>query len=183
MVLTKDELISALNHEVHLLLHLASKIEPGNLDYRPTPSQRSVLELLQYLTVMGPIHLRGVMADHFDMGEWRSEWTKWQAVAKAMDLDQAKAEIARHRSLFQELLAPCSDDDLRKPIEMFGSKASRGSMIVRLVLSHYTAYRMQLFLYLKECGHEQLNTLNLWMGIDGSMQPPPVDAAGRAAQS
>jgi hypothetical protein len=49
---------------------------------------------------------------------------------------------------------------------MFGSKASRGSWIVNLVLSHYAAYRMQLFLYLKACGREELNTMNLWVGMD-----------------
>jgi len=28
---------------------------------------------------------------------------------------------------------------------------------------------MQLFLYLKSCGREELNMLNLWIGIDGSI--------------
>ncbi len=49
---------------------------------------------------------------------------------------------------------------------MFGRKTSRGAMIVSLVLCHYPAYRMQLFLYLKACGHEELSTLNLWAGMD-----------------
>jgi hypothetical protein len=49
---------------------------------------------------------------------------------------------------------------------MFGSKGSRGSMIVNLVLCHYAAYRMQLFLYLKASGREELNTMNLWAGMD-----------------
>jgi hypothetical protein len=68
--------------------------------------------------------------------------------------------------LFAELLGSCSDADLRAEIEIFGSKASRGSMIVSLVLCHYAAYRMQLFLYLKACGREELNTINLWVGMD-----------------
>jgi hypothetical protein len=37
-----------------------------------------------------------------------------------------------------------------------------------MVLCHYVAYRMQLFLYLKECGHEELGTLDLWAGIDAA---------------
>ena len=41
-----------------------------------------------------------------------------------------------------------------------------------LVLCHLAAYRMQLFLYLKSSGREELNTLNLWMGMDGPMKPP-----------
>ena len=54
MVLTKSELIASLQNEVRILLHLASKIEPTTLDYRPTPKQRSTIELLKYLCVMGP---------------------------------------------------------------------------------------------------------------------------------
>lgn len=44
MVLTKDELITSLQNEVRILLHLASKVEPAKLDYRPTAKQRSMLE-------------------------------------------------------------------------------------------------------------------------------------------
>ena len=53
MVLTKSEIIASLQHEVRILLHLASKIDRSQLEYRPTPKQRSTIELLQYLTVMG----------------------------------------------------------------------------------------------------------------------------------
>ena len=35
-----------------------------------------------------------------------------------------------------------------------------------MVLSHYVAYRMQLFLYLKDCGLRDLSTMNLWAGMD-----------------
>jgi hypothetical protein len=52
--LTKAELIGSLQNEVRILLHLASKIDPVMLDYRPAPKQRSTLELLRYLTIMGP---------------------------------------------------------------------------------------------------------------------------------
>ena len=37
MVLTKAELVSALQNEVRILLHLAGKIDRSMLDYRPTP--------------------------------------------------------------------------------------------------------------------------------------------------
>jgi len=55
MVLTKAELIALPRKEVRLLLHLTTKIDPDMLDYRPTPKQRSTLELLRYLTTSGRI--------------------------------------------------------------------------------------------------------------------------------
>jgi hypothetical protein len=36
-----------------------------------------------------------------------------------------------------------------------------------MVLCGHAAYRTQLFLYLKANGHTELNTLNLWGGVDG----------------
>ena len=54
MVLTKSELVALLQKEVRLLLHLTTKIDPDMLDYRPTPKQRSTIELLRYLTTSGP---------------------------------------------------------------------------------------------------------------------------------
>jgi len=67
------------------------------------------------------------------------------------------------------LLGSCSDVDLRAETEMFGHKASRGSWLVKLVLCHYAVYGMQLFLYLKASGRPELNTLNLWAGMDGAV--------------
>jgi hypothetical protein len=39
-------------------------------------------------------------------------------------------------------------------------------MLVNLVAGGHAAYRTQLFLYLKACGREELNTMNLWGGVD-----------------
>jgi hypothetical protein len=168
MVLSKDELLSALRNEVRILLHLASKVDPAKLDYRPTSRQRSTIELLRYMTIVGPIHLRAIKAGVFDREAWGNAWRTGEATAKAMNLEEVKDEIGKQPALFAELLNSCSDADLRAEMEMFGGKASRGSWIVSLVLCHYAAYRMQLFLYLKASGREELDTLNLWAGMDAA---------------
>ena len=72
MVLTKDELIASLQNEVRILLHLAGKIDRNKLDYRPTPKQRSTIELLRYLTIMGPMLLRAIKAGGFDPAAWEA---------------------------------------------------------------------------------------------------------------
>jgi hypothetical protein len=58
--------------------------------------------------------------------------------------------------------------DFRGEVDFFGAKASRGSHIVFLVVSGHAAYRTQLFLYLKACGRDELNTMNLWGGADAA---------------
>jgi hypothetical protein len=166
MVLTKDELVAALQSEVRILLHLVSKVDPAELDYRPTPKQRSTLELLQYLTIVGPIHARAVKAGIWDKEAWSEIWRTEEAAASERNLEQIRDAIARHQGLLEKLVRSCSDVDMRAQVELFGTKATRGSWFVSLVLCHYSAYRMQLFLYLKSSGRQELNTMNLWVGRD-----------------
>ncbi len=162
MVLTKSELISSLQNEVRILLHLATKIDRAKLDYRPTAKQRSTLELMQYLSMMGPALVQVALAGAFDP----AAWTVVENAAKARDLDQTMAAIAEHADAYARLLADVSDADLRAEIELFGERSTRGSVMVNLALCSCAAYRTQLFLYLKASGREELGTMNLWAGVD-----------------
>jgi hypothetical protein len=167
--LTKDELIASLQNEVRILLHLASKVDRTRLDYRPAPKQRSTLELLQYLVVMGPMLIRAVKAGAFDGPAFQAALEE----ARASNFDQVLAAIQKHPATYEQLLLAFSDADLRGEIDLFGSgKASRGAVIVNMVLGGCAAYRTQLFLYLKACGREELNTMNLWAGVDAPMPTP-----------
>jgi hypothetical protein len=166
MVLVKSELIAQLQKEVDILLHLASKIDRSQIDYRPTPKQRSIIELLRYLSIMGPQLVRAAKTQ-WDMEAWQSA-TK---AAEARDLDQTLAVIAGQKDVYAKELAGWTDADFRSEMTGFdGSKLSRGLFLVNLVLGGHAAYRTQLFCYLKACGREELGTVNLWMGVD----PPPA---------
>jgi hypothetical protein len=162
MVLTKSELTGLLQNEVRILLHLAGKVEPQMLDYRPTPKQRSTLELLKYLTLMGPSLIRAAQGGSFDV----EAWTAAEKVAAARDFKATLEAIEAQRDEYAQLLGEMSDEDFRTEIEMFGQKTTRGAFIVNFVLSGCAAYRTQLFLYLKACGREELSTMNLWGGMD-----------------
>lgn len=162
MVLTKSELITALQNEVRILLHLASKIDRAKLDYRPTPKQRSTIELLRYLTLMGPMLVQAATRGTFDPAAWTAE----QKAAEARDFDQTLEALGRQPHTYATLLGNMPDSDLRADIEMFGNKSTRGAFIVNMVLCGCAAYRTQLFLYLKACGREELTTMNLWGGAD-----------------
>ena len=162
MALTKDELIGSLQNEVRILQHLCTKIEPSMLDYRPTPKQRSTIELLRYLSNMGPGLVQAAKTGTFDPAAW-TEATK---VADARDFNQTVAVLATHGDMYAKLIAPMTDADFSETINMFGTPMSRGSFLVNLVLSGCAAYRTQIFLYLKACGRDELTTANLWGGAD-----------------
>jgi len=165
--LTRTELISSLQNEVRILVHLAGKVDRAKLDYRPTPKQRSTIELLRYMTVMGP-----ALADAIRTGSFDADgWTAREKAAEAMSLEQVAAAIAAQGDEYAATLGTMTDADLRRDMELFGSTSSRGGHLVNMVLSGYAAYRTQLFLYLKAGGREELSTWNLWMGMDEPATP------------
>jgi hypothetical protein len=168
MVLTKSELIDALQKEARILSHLTSKIAPEMVDYRPTPKQRSTLELLRYMTIMGPQLVKAAKNGAFDM----DSWTQASAAADARNFDQTVAVLNAQGDEYAAMLGGMSEADFRAEITGFdGNKVSKGAFIVNLVLGGHAAYRTQLFCYLKACGREELSTMNLWQGVDA---PAPV---------
>ena len=162
MVLTKSELLTALQNESRILMHLIGKVDHTAIDYRPTPKQRSTLDVLRYLSFMGPTLLR--MADNqADFETWKAE----SEAANARDFNQTVAVIAEQKQAYERLLSGMSDETFRAEIDNFdGSKTSRGVFIIKYVLQGHAAYRTQLFLYLKSCGRDELSTRNLWGGVD-----------------
>ena len=169
MVLTKAELIAALQKEVGILIHLAHKLDDTSMHYRPTAKQRSSLELLRYLTVMGPVLVQATKDGKFDPAAWQAKTEQ----AHSLDLNGVIATLVKQKDAYPELIRDLTDEELRKPIEMFGNTSSKGAFLVNLVLGGYAAYRTQLFLYLKSSGREELGTLNLWQGVDAPA-PAPV---------
>jgi hypothetical protein len=166
MVLTREELLAALRHEVRILAHLAGKVDATMLDYRPTPKQRSTLELLQYMAIMGPTQLAVIKAGAFNRAALTAAWHPAEAAAKAMTFDQAVAAIQRQPDDYAHVLSGWTEADFRGEIDVFGRPSTRGSLLVNLVLCGYAAYRTQLFCYLKACGRSDLSTMNLWAGAD-----------------
>ncbi|MEQ1856450.1 MAG: hypothetical protein ABL963_08270 [Longimicrobiales bacterium] len=165
MVLTKAELIGSLQNEARILVHLAGKVDPAHLDYRPTPKQRSTLELFRYLSMMGPVMVRAAKGGGFDP----AAWSEAEKAAAGRSFAETVATIGTLGDLYAKLLGEWSDGDFRIDLEMFGNKSSRGAFLVNTVLSGYAAYRTQIFLYLKACGRTELNTMNLWAGMDGPL--------------
>ena len=160
MVLTKDELLSTLKKEVRILTHLADKVEPSMVDYRPTPKQRSTLELLRYLTNMGPQLVKAAKSGAFD----RETWQAAAKAADARDFAQTVAVLKKQGDEYATLLSDMTDADFRAEITGFdGKPVSKGAFINNLVPESG-------FLVLKVCvspgelSHlsDQLRTF--WMG-------------------
>ena len=96
-MITKEQFLDACRHETKVIKHIATKLPEGQLDWRPTPGQRSVRELMAYLTVMAEM-----MAVNAVTGDWehapalnqQSESVTPDTFADAMDRQMARvAEV------------------------------------------------------------------------------------------
>jgi hypothetical protein len=69
-----------------------------------------------------------------------------------MNFDQAVSAIQKQSDEYTRLFSAWTEADFRREIDAFGTKSTRGSLLVNLVLGGHAAYRTQLFCYLKSCG-------------------------------
>lgn len=157
---TKEDFIKSLDNEVRIIKHLGTKVTPEMLDYRPSPAQRSTLELMQYISAVGS----GVMKSVLD-GDTKG-WSEYDEFRKSVNLENFSEKMDAELADMKANFAKFSDTDFAKEADFYG-KATVATHMVN-ILRNFSAYRMQLFLYIKANG-VPVNTMNLWGGMDGNM--------------
>lgn len=166
----KEDIHESINLELHILEHLFSKIPPENLlalEYRPSPGQRSLLELLRYLSYAGIGGCLAALEGGFD------GFRRVAARAEDMPAEEFPAAIARQKEEIAELFAGLTDDDLanRRGKNPFGQEMSLAKCLLELPYRWLVAYRMQLFLYAKANGAD-LWTPDCWYGVTRERPAP-----------
>lgn len=159
---TQSDLLAAFTRETAILQHLVTKVPHDMLDYRPSESQRSVLELLQYLSfaIAGGVEtiLKGSSDGVFD---------KYVAESMNLTLDNAAEKFAAQLATVESLLATVTPEELATEISVWGGPVrSKGAHLVELPLAWMYAYKTQLFVTIKMGGISDIGTMNLWAGMD-----------------
>ena len=156
---TKEEIWESIAKELSIIKHLFEKIPHGAEQHKPTEKQRTLLELLQYLSVMRAISMRAILEDNaklFDELKEKSQATTLENFIEKMDEEEAE---------MKKLFVQFTDEELAKVISRFGMTQSKALFLLGL-LKNITAYKMQLFLYIKASGNHAIGTSNLWGGYD-----------------
>jgi hypothetical protein len=158
----KTQLLDAIATEIRVVRHLASRLPKGTLDWRPSASQRSTLELLQYLST-GSIDLTKAMLS----GTWDVASVTAKA-PKTLRFEEFDAAMERQERQIRALIEPLRDEDLANRPAMLptGETTNLGASLINVVLRALVGYRMQLFLYAKASGNDSLTTANCWYGVD-----------------
>jgi hypothetical protein len=168
MAAATAHLITAIRRETAIIKHLATKVPAGQLNYKPTPAQRSTIDVLRYLTTIGinaTLYCLNGNWDHAKDISARAAQLQVVDIPAAMDRQLAAIEAA---------LAPLTAADLaNRSVDIpWGGKATLGDCLLEMTVGFLIGYRMQLFLYEKASGASQLGTMDLWAG-----QNQPAKAA------
>ena len=158
-MITKEQFTQALLAELAIVRHLGSKVTRDVLDYRPTEKQRSMLELMQYLSHM--ISISVSVNSTGDVSLYKTLGEK----APQINLENFDSVMLNQEKEVKEKLDALTEEDLNHEINLWGHNATAGFHVLS-ILKFVTAYKMQLFLYLKASGKTDLNTSNLWRGVD-----------------
>ncbi len=155
---TVDHFVRNFRKDSQVTINLFHKIPPGGMDYRPTAGQRSVLELLRYLSY-GPYN--AVLK--ITAGDWNISGPT-NAVTQGVPPSDFPQRMAWQADAVERLvratpITALLNDDFTLP---WGETMKKGEALVNYPLKWLAAYRMQLFLYLKSAGAANLATADLW---------------------
>lgn len=158
-MITKEQYIKSFVKELEIIKHLAEKITPEMLEYRPSPKQRSTLELIQYL---GHISATAILSFVDPVNN------SYMELAKAKDLvtfENFISKIDEQIKIVNEQVSVLTPEQLDSEVSFFGMN-EKLSMHLLSALKWITAYKMQLFLYIKANGVHHIGTSNAWAGFD-----------------
>ncbi len=160
-MLSLESYTRAMIRECRICQHLFTKLPEGTFDYRPTPGQRSTLELLKYLAIIGIASARCFAENSWEFYKGYSE-----RVAE-MTPEDFPGLMDRQIEELRELLGNLSETDLgRDATHVTGQTLPLGDALATVSYPWMSAYKLQLFLYAKQSGNSEIGTMNAWAGQD-----------------
>lgn len=163
-MITKEEYICLLKNEFRIIKHLAEKIQPDQLAHRPTEAQRNMQELMAYLSQIFISGIEGVVTGNPEA------YKKYLGVGQAPTLENFAEMMDKQWTEVEPLLQSLTPEAMQEELTMWGRTQKRALHLMGM-LSIAAAYKMQLFLYMKQSGTSNIGTMNLWAGMD---QPPKM---------
>ncbi len=165
-MLSKSDLLEAILSECDICIHLYGKIPDGGLDYRPSPKQRDMRELLQYICSCGIGFARAMFEGNWD------GYQEEEQVISDFTPDQFPSLMKAQKDKLVKLFDTVTDDDFANKEAMLpsGEVTKLAMAMLDMPFRCMVGYRMQLFLYAKAAGNYDLITPNCWFGVDVEVQ-------------
>jgi len=167
-MLSKNDVRDSIINEYKVIKQLVSKLPEGSEDYRLSEGQRSTIELLRYLTLLGPGTVHAANDNGFDwLGENAAAVENLTLGDVPAYLDGAMAEIS---ALFDAM----SDEDFASrevSVEGMGDWTIQ-TWLLNTACKFVPAYKLMLFHHAKAAGNSELGTWDAW--LDNGEVPAPA---------
>jgi len=157
-MITKEQYLDALVKELEIIKHLAGKVRPEQLSFKPTEKQRTLGELMQYMSYVYIALVEGAVKND------QSAYMKYYNIAVMPTLENFASLIDAEMIKIKELVIPLTEEDMGVEVDIWVKRTV--AMHLLSALQNVTAYKMQMFLYMKQSGSDDINTMNLWVGMD-----------------
>lgn len=156
---TKEEVWNSFANDFRIIKHLAEKVHVDTHGYKPTEKQRTMLELMQYMSIMGSGILNTVL-----MGDGNT-FASYVEQSKSVMGENFIQKMNEQETEMKETFMKFDDAELAKELSLWGMTGPK-SMFVLNLIKIVASYKMQLFLYVKASGQHGIGTSNLWAGMD-----------------
>ena len=159
---SKLHLITALNKEITILEHLASKVTTELHGHKFTETQRTIRELLAYLAASPWKQVELIINGDASIFATMKEFSE------TFSADDFISIIHSNSTTAISMIETLSEESLTESVSLFGwfAQGTRAQLLIEMVYAPLIAYKMQLFLQMKHAGLHDLGTPNLWMWID-----------------
>ena len=158
-MLSKNDVRDSLINEYKVIKQLASKLPEGSEDYRISEGQRSTIELLRYLTLLGPGVVHAGNDNGFGwLGENGPAAEQLTLAEIPAHLDGAMAEL---NALFETL---SEEDFANRQVSLEGmGDWTMQTWLLNTACKFLPAYKLMLFHHAKAAGNAELGTWDAWL--------------------
>ncbi|MDJ0973374.1 MAG: hypothetical protein QNJ98_02840 [Planctomycetota bacterium] len=166
-MLTKDHLRDYIVNEYKIIKQLVTKLPEGSEDFRISEPQRSTIEVLRYLTLVGPATVHAGFDNGFQWFGENAKAVENLTLAEVPSyLDGAIAEV---EALFEKM----TDDDFANrevSVEGMGDWTMQ-TWLLHTACKFLPAYKLMLFHHAKAAGNTDIGTFDAWR--DNGEVPAP----------
>ncbi len=169
-MISKDQVRDSILNEYKIIKQLVTKLPEGSADYRISPGQRSTIELLRYLTLMGPGTVHAANDNDF---RWIGQNA---AAAEGLTLSDIPAYLDGAMGEITALFDGMSDEDFATRevhVEGMGDWTVQ-TWLLNTTCKFVPAYKLMLFHHAKAAGNGDIGTWDAWM--DNGEVPQPKSA-------
>ena len=162
-MISPDQFIRLIQKEINLIISLSKNIQQEQLSYKPKDSMRSMQELMQYLTGCG----------YYYAAYWKTNgeisvadyFKEIREKAIPVTLENFEEKMKQELDWIKTLVHSYNQDEWQHKMVKFpwGEEAPLGEAMIETSLKWLTAYKYQLFVYIKISGDIPLSTRDVWV--------------------